>query len=79
MAQILSYLTPKDLANVSRTSKIFSNTLAQPELKAIWRVSRKQFDVPEAPLGFSESQWATLLFGTKCQVDEPAVFLGAYD
>ena len=65
--QILSYLSPRDLANAYLTKR-FKSFLDHPDAKAIWTRSRVQFNAPEPPAGYSEAYWARLLFGIHCQV-----------
>lgn len=42
--------------------------LEHNEAKTVWVESRRHLDVPKPPLGFSELQWARMLFEIECQV-----------
>ncbi|TFK27808.1 hypothetical protein FA15DRAFT_753997 [Coprinopsis marcescibilis] len=52
----------KDLLSVSRTSKLFSQTLLSPSARTVWEASRERFGAPEPLSTFSEPRWASLLF-----------------
>ena len=68
LRQVFSHLTPRDIINLSRTSRIFRDTLMTRSTTSVWKASREQFGAPECPSNMSEPQWAVLLFGNVCQV-----------
>ena len=40
----------------------------------MWKNSRKQFGAPDCPKDLNEGQWASLLFGSRCEVCFPTLF-----
>jgi len=66
--QVFSHLTPKDIINLSRTSRVFRDTLMTRNATSVWKASRERLGAPECPSNMSEPQWAVLLFGNVCQV-----------
>ncbi|KAF8873930.1 hypothetical protein BD779DRAFT_1790678 [Infundibulicybe gibba] len=60
--QILGYLLPRELVALSRTNKALRETIYSQGM-AIWRSARMAVGAPECAPGFSERQWAILLFG----------------
>jgi hypothetical protein len=67
--QILSFLYPMDLLNLSRTSKDFRNLLLQRSSAAAWKAARLQVDgLPDCPPDLSEPQYANLAFYPHCHV-----------
>ncbi|KDR69735.1 hypothetical protein GALMADRAFT_255521 [Galerina marginata CBS 339.88] len=65
--EIMGFLAPKDIINVSRTNKLFRETLRAKGAITIWKAARERSGIPEPPTWMSESAWAGLLFGTSCQ------------
>ncbi|KAF9476664.1 hypothetical protein BDN70DRAFT_882129 [Pholiota conissans] len=65
--EILGQLTPKDLLNVSRTNKLFHETLTSKSARTVWKDSLKGQGVPECPSGLTEPRWTSLLFETTCE------------
>lgn len=74
----MSHLSPKDLVNLTRTSKLLRETLAARNATAVWKSARKRVGFPDCPPDFSEFKWASLFFGTKCQVRSLAFALRIY-
>ena len=66
--QVFSHLTPKDIIHLSRTSRVFRDTLMMKNATSVWKAARGRFAAPECPSNMSEPQWAVLLFGNLCQV-----------
>ena len=66
--QVFSHLTPKDIIHLSRTSRIFRDTLMTRNATFVWKAARGRSGAPECPMNMSEPQWAILLFGNNCQV-----------
>ncbi|CAA7263078.1 unnamed protein product [Cyclocybe aegerita] len=64
---VFSHLSPKDIINVARTSRIFRETLMSKNATMVWKSAREQFGAPECPSYLNEPQWAALLFATSCQ------------
>ncbi|KAF8873929.1 hypothetical protein BD779DRAFT_278336 [Infundibulicybe gibba] len=60
--EILGYLLPRELVALSRTNKALRETIYSQGM-AIWRSARMAVGAPECAPGFSERQWAILLFG----------------
>ncbi|KIM35772.1 hypothetical protein M413DRAFT_449599 [Hebeloma cylindrosporum] len=65
--EVFSHLSPKDIISLSRTSRIFRDTLTTGNGISIWKAARKRLGWPECPPNMSEHQWAALLFGNTCQ------------
>jgi len=74
MHQVFSHLTPKDIINLSRTSRVFRDTLMMRNATSVWKAARERFGAPECPSNMNEPQWAVLLFGNLCQVRERSNF-----
>ncbi|KAG1741054.1 hypothetical protein EDB19DRAFT_1908083 [Suillus lakei] len=69
LIQILSFLLPMDLLNLSRTSKDFRNLLLQRSSASAWKTARLQVDdLPDCPQDMSEPQYANLAFYPHCHV-----------
>ncbi|KAG2042400.1 hypothetical protein BDR03DRAFT_1088221 [Suillus americanus] len=69
LIQILSFLLPMDLLNLSRTSKDFRNLLLQRSSASAWKTARLQVDdLPDCPQDMSEPQYANLVFYPHCHV-----------
>ncbi|KAH6905117.1 hypothetical protein BKA70DRAFT_1293462 [Coprinopsis sp. MPI-PUGE-AT-0042] len=64
---IFKYLSPKDLLNIARTGKMWKRRLMHPSWNTVWRDIRQMSYAPAPPKGFSEIQWASLLFDPNCQ------------
>ncbi|GAA5981707.1 hypothetical protein JCM5350_000462 [Sporobolomyces pararoseus] len=68
VAEIFSYLTPRELLIFNNSSKSFHSILSGPSSRALWAKSRKRLDIPAVELeGISEQQLATLLFDKRCE------------
>ncbi|KAF9472019.1 hypothetical protein BDN70DRAFT_998375 [Pholiota conissans] len=65
--EILSQLTPKDLINVSRTNKLFHDTLYSRGARMVWKEALRGHGVPACPRDLIEPRFANLLFGTTCE------------
>ncbi|KAG8892951.1 hypothetical protein FRB99_002322 [Tulasnella sp. 403] len=66
-ASICEYLTPKDLRNLTLTSRRLRSILMTREVIHIWRAARMNVvALPECPDDMSEPQYARLMFGTEC-------------
>ncbi|KAF9472579.1 hypothetical protein BDN70DRAFT_886846 [Pholiota conissans] len=65
--EILGQLSPKDLLSVSRTNKLFRETLLSSGAKTVWKYALKGKGVPECPSDLIEPRWTSLLFGTRCE------------
>ncbi|KAF9472586.1 hypothetical protein BDN70DRAFT_818449, partial [Pholiota conissans] len=61
-------LTPKDLINVSRTNKLFHDTLYSRSARMVWKEALRGQGAPECPRDLIEPRLAILLFGTTCEV-----------
>ena len=75
--QVFSHLTPKDVIHLSRTSRIFRDTLMMRNASFVWKAARERFGAPECPSNVSEPQWTVLLFGNHCQVRKRSSFFMA--
>ncbi|KAF5322242.1 hypothetical protein D9619_000316 [Psilocybe cf. subviscida] len=64
--EVLGHLAPKDLINVSRTTKILRTTLLDRSATTVWKASRQRLGGPDPPRSMSEPPWATLIFTTTC-------------
>ncbi|CDO76819.1 hypothetical protein BN946_scf185033.g16 [Trametes cinnabarina] len=65
--EIFSYLHPKDLLNLARTSKAFREFLLNKRNVHMWRIARKRDqDIPPIPPFLSEPAYAHLLFSAYC-------------
>ncbi|KAG8895554.1 hypothetical protein FRB99_000468 [Tulasnella sp. 403] len=66
-ASICEYLMPKDLRNLTLTSRRLRSLLMTREMIHIWRAARMNVvALPECPDDMSEPQYARLIFGTEC-------------
>ncbi|KAJ3502257.1 hypothetical protein NLJ89_g8968 [Agrocybe chaxingu] len=65
--EVFSHLSPKDIINLARTSRIFRETLMTTNATMVWKTAREQVGAPDCPSYMSEPQWAVLLFGNICQ------------
>ncbi|KDR69738.1 hypothetical protein GALMADRAFT_145149 [Galerina marginata CBS 339.88] len=65
--EIIGFLTPKDIISVSRTNKLFRETLRSRNATTVWKAARGRLGVPEPPSDMLEAAWAALLFGNVCQ------------
>ncbi|KIM35789.1 hypothetical protein M413DRAFT_449606 [Hebeloma cylindrosporum] len=65
--EVFSHLSPRDIINLSRTSRIFRDTLMTRNATSVWKGARERLGAPECPSAMSEPQWAVLLFGHLCQ------------
>ncbi|OJA09757.1 hypothetical protein AZE42_01477 [Rhizopogon vesiculosus] len=64
---ILSFLSPMDLLNLSRTTKDFRNLLLHSSSARAWKDARLQVEgLPDCPLDMSEPQYANLAFYPHC-------------
>ncbi|GAA5981672.1 hypothetical protein JCM5350_000450 [Sporobolomyces pararoseus] len=81
VAEIFSYLTPRELLIFNNSSKSFHSILSGPSSRALWAKSRKRLKIPAVELeGITEQQLATLLFDKECElcgkeVDHPDLSL----
>ncbi|KAG1750274.1 hypothetical protein EDB19DRAFT_2022527 [Suillus lakei] len=67
LCQILSFLRPMDLLNLSRITKAFRSLLMQKSSAFIWREARRQIaNFPNCPTDLSEPQYANLAFYPHC-------------
>ncbi|KAH8103285.1 hypothetical protein BXZ70DRAFT_715126 [Cristinia sonorae] len=65
---ILSYLMPKDILAMTRTSKNFCQILLSTNASRVWKEARERLQMPSCPYWMSEFAWAGLFFGNTCQV-----------
>ncbi|KAF8873925.1 hypothetical protein BD779DRAFT_1568255 [Infundibulicybe gibba] len=66
--EILGHLPPQGLVALSRTNKMLRRTIDSRGMMA-WKSARLAVGAPECAPGFSERQWAILLFGgTTCGI-----------
>ncbi|CAA7263085.1 unnamed protein product [Cyclocybe aegerita] len=65
--EVFSHLSPKDIINLARTSRMFRETLMTTNATTVWKTAREQVGAPDCPSYMSEPQWAVLLFGNVCQ------------
>ncbi|KAL0581939.1 hypothetical protein V5O48_000169 [Marasmius crinis-equi] len=74
--EIFTYLEPKDILHLSRTTKPLRNILLSKDSRPIWRVAfhnfnhlaRQEAPVPPLPFDLNEPQYAKLLFDRSCEV-----------
>ncbi|KAH9920183.1 hypothetical protein B0H21DRAFT_767734 [Amylocystis lapponica] len=67
LLEIFSYLHPRDLLNLARTSKDFRKYLMSREFAFLWKVVRKSIDdFPDCPSYLSEPAYANLAFFPHC-------------
>lgn len=65
--EIFSHLQPRDIINLTRTSKIFRETLLSRSAITIWKAVCDREDAPECPSWISQPAWVALLFEHVCQ------------
>ncbi|KAF8878919.1 hypothetical protein BD779DRAFT_1789089 [Infundibulicybe gibba] len=61
--EVASHLAPQDLLTLSRTNKTLHGTLHSPNASSVWKAVRSAVGAPDCSPGFTEPQWASLLFG----------------
>ncbi|GAA5892863.1 F-box protein [Sporobolomyces salmoneus] len=70
VAEIFSYLSPRELLIFDTSCKSFRSILSGPDSRSIWVKARKNVDIklPEIDIGdISERQLANLLFNKECE------------
>ncbi|GAA6036518.1 hypothetical protein JCM8097_003544 [Rhodosporidiobolus ruineniae] len=68
LVEIFSHLNPVDLLSLIRTSKTYYALLSAPGSVSIWKQAREEYDLPDKTAGgFTEIQYAQLMFSTTCQ------------
>ncbi|KAF8953642.1 hypothetical protein BDZ97DRAFT_2082542 [Flammula alnicola] len=65
--EIFGMLSPKDILSVSRTNKLFRETLMSRGATTVWKAARERLGAPDCPSDLNEVRWAILLFGNTCQ------------
>ncbi|GAA5964077.1 hypothetical protein JCM3765_000893 [Sporobolomyces pararoseus] len=82
VAEIFSYLTPRELLTFNNSSKSFHSILSGPSSRTLWAKSRKNLGIPAVELdNVTEQQLATLLFDKRCEscnvgkVERPDLYL----
>ncbi|GAA6025169.1 hypothetical protein JCM11491_000717 [Sporobolomyces phaffii] len=69
VAEIFSYLSPRELLYFSNLSKSFHAILSGPSSASLWSKARKNLDIPAVEYGsITELQLATLLFDKTCEL-----------
>ncbi len=67
--QVSSYLSPRDLLNLVRSSKVFARYLLNPSGTWVWKAVREAvLGFPPLPHDLTEQKYALLAFGVHCQV-----------
>ncbi|KAF8878930.1 hypothetical protein BD779DRAFT_1171151 [Infundibulicybe gibba] len=61
--EVASHLAPRDLIALSKTSRVLCRTLCSPNASSLWKAARNAAGAPDCSPGFSEPQWASLMFG----------------
>ncbi|KAF8986837.1 hypothetical protein BDQ17DRAFT_1491391 [Cyathus striatus] len=65
--EILGYLEPIDLVQLTRTSKAFKKFLLANSALFTWKIARSNLDgTPECPEDMSEPAYASLIFENHC-------------
>ncbi|GAA6017518.1 hypothetical protein JCM11491_006850 [Sporobolomyces phaffii] len=68
VAEIFSYLSPRELLYFSNLSKSFHAILSGPSSASLWSKARKNLNIPDVEYrSVTERQLATLLFDRKCE------------
>lgn len=74
--QIMKYLMPLDLVNLTRTSRDFRRFLLARSALPLWRTARENaVGLPPCPPHLSEPAYANLAFSSHCHVCHPFLFL----
>ena len=68
VVQVVSHLHPKDLLELSRSSRHLHSLLMTSGASPYWRVARRSIELPDAPQTINEAQYASLMFEQKCTV-----------
>ncbi|KAI0721701.1 hypothetical protein C8T65DRAFT_724501 [Cerioporus squamosus] len=69
LMEIFSFMHPKDLLNLARTSKTFRAFLMNRSAQQLWKASIAQVDdLPPCPTYISEPEYINLLFFTYCHI-----------
>ena len=72
--QIFTFMHPRDLLNLARTSKPFRAFLMSRSAKSVWRASMERIEgLPKCPSHMAEPAFVNLLFFSHCHVS-PFVF-----
>ena len=67
--QVSSYLAPRDLLSLVRSSKVFARYLLNPSGAWVWKAAREAVPgCPPLPHDLTEQKYAVLAFGVHCQV-----------
>ncbi|KAG7085530.1 hypothetical protein E1B28_003089 [Marasmius oreades] len=66
MLEIFSYLWPREILFLSRTSKALRHILMSKSSALIWRAARNNAGLPPLPPDLSEPQYASLAFDPYC-------------
>ena len=66
----MSHLHPKDLLELSRSSRRLHSLLMTTGASPYWRVARRSIELPDGPPTVNEAQYASLMFERKCTVSK---------
>ena len=62
--QVMEYLHPIDLYHFSQISRYFRHLVMDPNVLPVWKTAfMRHPDLPAAPPGVKEPQWAFMIFG----------------
>ncbi|GAA5860181.1 hypothetical protein JCM8547_009217 [Rhodosporidiobolus lusitaniae] len=68
LVEIFSHLDPPDLLALSVVNKNYRSLLTTASSHPIWKAARERFELPKMTAGgFTELQYAQLMFGSECQ------------
>jgi len=72
--QVFSHLYPNDLLALSMVNKQYRALVTAESSSRLWKAARNKLELPDLVIDyFSESQYASLIFGRNCQVRWPSV------
>ena len=70
--QVVSHLHPKDLLQLSRSSRQLHSLLMTGNATPYWRAARRGIELPDGPPVINEAQYASLMFEYMCTVSTRA-------
>jgi hypothetical protein len=70
--QVVSHLHPKDLLQLSRSSRQLHSLLMTSYATPYWRAARRGIKLPDGPPAINEAQYASLMFEHRCTVSTRA-------
>ncbi|GAA5892407.1 hypothetical protein JCM8208_005814 [Rhodotorula glutinis] len=67
ITEIFSHVDTDGLLALSMVNKLYRSLLLAKSSARLWKTARARLDLPDSTAGFTEWQYAQLMFGKKCQ------------